>query len=409
MISIQAHMRAWLVVVAVCLTMLSSQAQQIAEKREGAARLPWSVRIANSFMVRHPDTISYATDPKSGRWTYEQGVMLEAFIQLARATNDQRYWDYVKQNIDLYVKGDGRIETYQYGTFNLDNIATGRALLALYERTHLEKYKVAADTLRKQLANQPRTPTSGFWHKQIYPNQMWLDGLYMAEPFYAEYASLFGTPADYDDIARQFILIESHTRDPKTGLLYHAWDESKMQGWANPETGASRHFWGRAMGWYAWALVDVLDYFPPDNPKRQELITIFQRLAKSLIVFRDEKSRLWYQVVDQGTRTGNYLEASASCMFTYAFAKGAEKGYLDKSYYTTAKESFGGIIDSLVTFDSHGYPDLNHACQGAGLGGNPYRDGTYEYYIGEKQRTNDFKAVGPFMVAALELEKGGTK
>lgn len=367
---------------------------------------PWSIRIAESFIARHPDTIAYATDPKSGRWTYEQGVMLEALIQLASSTGNNRYWDYVKRNIDLYVKDDGQIDTYAYETFNLDNLATGRALLALFKRTNDPRYKTAADTLRKQLANQPRTASGGFWHKKIYPNQMWLDGLYMAEPFYAEYARQFTEPNDYNDIAHQFSLIGEHTRDPKTGLLYHAWDESKKQQWANPVTGVSPHFWSRAMGWYAWALVDVLDYIPADNPKRIELIDIFRRLAKSLLAYRDEKSGLWFQVVDQGMRPGNYLEASGSCMFVYAFAKGAEKRYLDNSYYRIAKESFKGIIDSLVTFDPDGTVNLNHACQGAGLGGDPYRDGSYNYYISERQRTNDFKAVGPFILAALELEKG---
>jgi unsaturated rhamnogalacturonyl hydrolase len=365
--------------------------------------------MAESFMVAHPDTIAYATDPKSGRWTYEQGVMLESLIQLARATGNSIYWDYVKRNIDLYVRADDRIDTYQYDTFNLDNIATGRALLALYNRTHEPKYKIAADTLRKQLANQPRTPSGGFWHKEIYPNQMWLDGLYMAEAFYAEYAGMFDEPSDYDDIAHQFILIESHTRDAKTGLLYHAWDESKRQRWADSVTGTSPHFWSRAMGWYAWALVDVLDYFPADHPKRSELVRILQRLADALLKFRDEKSGLWYQVVDQGRRQGNYLEASGSCMFVYALAKGADKGYLDKTFRSVAIHSFKGIIDSLVTFDDKGRVNLNHACRGAGLGGNPYRDGSYEYYVAEKQRTNDFKAVGPFILAALELEKGASK
>lgn len=372
-------------------------------------RAAWSERMAGSFIARHPDTVSYPTDPGSGRWTYEQGVMLESLIRLAVATGNEQYWAYVKRNIDLYVKDDGKIETYEYSTFNLDNIATGRVLLALYERTHQIKYKWAADTLRKQLANQPRTPEGGFWHKQIYPNQMWLDGLYMAEPFFAEYAQIVNQPADFDDVAHQFVLIEGHTRDPKTGLLYHAWDASKQQKWANPESGTSPHFWSRALGWYAWALVDVLDYFPLNHPARLDLIGIFQRLSKALLEYRDERTGLWYQVVDQRNRAGNYLEASGSCMFVYAFAKGAAKGYLDRSYFTTAQQSFKSIIDSMITIDNNGLTNLNHACRGAGLGGNPYRDGSYEYYISEKQRTNDFKAVAPFILAALELEQSEKK
>jgi unsaturated rhamnogalacturonyl hydrolase len=322
-----------------------------------------------------------------------------------QTTGKEKYLSYIKKNIDQFVGEDRLIKTYEYLSFNLDNIATGRNLIALYEATHEVKYKIAADTLRKQLAHHPRTDEGGFWHKKIYPYQMWLDGIYMAEPFYAEYAKRFNEPADFDDIVNQFVFIERHTRDPKTGLLYHAWDESKQMPWANKQTGRSPNFWGRAIGWYAWALVDVLDYLPQDHAKRKELIAILQRLSKALLKFREPQSKLWYQVVDQGNRTGNYLESSASCMFVYALAKGAHKGYLDKKYLTAARESFKGILDSMVTIDEKGIVNIHYACQGAGLGGNPYRDASYEYYISEKQRTNDFKAVGPFILAALELQQ----
>jgi unsaturated rhamnogalacturonyl hydrolase len=216
---------------------------------------------------------------------------------------------------------------------------------------------------------------------------------------------MFHEGADFHDIANQFIFIERHTRDSKTGLLFHAWDESKQMPWANKQTGCSPNFWGRAMGWYAWALVDVLDYMPYDYTQRKELIAVLQRLSKALLKFRDPQSKLWYQIVDQGNRAGNYLESSASCMFVYAFAKGAKKGYLDKTYLNAARESFNGILDAMVTVDEKGFVSIHHACQGAGLGGNPYRDGSYEYYINEKQRTNDFKAIGPFIMAALELKQ----
>jgi unsaturated rhamnogalacturonyl hydrolase len=175
--------------------------------------------------------------------------------------------------------------------------------------------------------------------------------------------------------------------------------------WADKRTGCSPNFWGRAMGWYAWALVDVLDYLPQGHSKRQELIAILQRLSSALLTFREPQSKLWYQVLDQGNRAGNYLESSASCMFVYAFAKGAHKGYLDEKYLELAQESFTGILDSMVTVDEHGIVGIHHACQSAGLGNTPYRDGTFEYYISEKQRTNDFKALGPFILAALELKR----
>jgi unsaturated rhamnogalacturonyl hydrolase len=345
--------------------------------------------MAESFVKRNPETIAYAEDPRSDRWTYEQGVMLEALRQLWSRTKDQKYASYIRRNIDRFVTDDGTIRTYEYEAFNLDNVATGRALLHLHACTGDEKYRVAAQTLMKQLANQPRTASGGFWHKKIYPNQMWLDGLYMAEPFYAAYAQHFGGADAFDDIARQFALTEAHTRDSVTGLLYHAWDESRQQRWADPVTGHSPNFWGRAIGWYAMALVDMLDYFPAEHPQRTEMIEILRRLAAALLRSRDRETALWYQVVDMPGRAGNYLESSASCMFTYAFAKGARKGYLEAEFRKSARESFEGILKHKVTVDSLGLLSLHDVCQVGGLGGDPYRDGSYEYYTGEKRRTND--------------------
>ena len=364
---------------------------------------PWSERIADSFMMRHSDEASHET-PAAHKWTYDMGTTLEGFRQLLKKNHKEKYFDYIKQTIDHYIKHDGKIDTYKYSDSNLDNINAGRQLLTLYQVTKESKYKTAADTLRKQLEHQPRTKSNGFWHKKIYPNQMWLDGLYMGEPFYAEYSKIFNEPKNFDDIAYQFILIEKHTRDAKTGLLYHAWDESKKMKWADPETGKSPNLWSRAMGWYAMALVDVLDYFPKNHPKRIELIKILQRLSKALLEARDSKSKIWYQVTNMPNKTGNYLEASASCMFTYVFAKGANKDYLPKKYLKFAKESYDGIIKHFVAVDKNGFVDLYHTCRGAGLGGKPYRDGSFEYYISEPQRTNDMKGIGPFILAAIELE-----
>lgn len=368
---------------------------------------PWSKRIAESFLMRHPGAVTYDSLSPSEKWNYEQGLMLEAFHQMWLFTKDQRYFDFIKGNIDQYVDESGSIKSYTYDDFNLDNVAAGRALLTLYKETAGMRYKNAADTLRRQLENQPRTHEGGFWHKQIYPYQMWLDGLFMAEPFYAWYAKEFNEPNSFNDIINQFVFIGRHTRDPRTGLLYHGWDESKQQRWASQKTGCSPNFWGRAMGWYAMAIVDVLDFLPRNHPRRHELIAIFRDVSAAALKFQDQKTHLWYQVLDQGTREGNYREASASCMFTYAFAKGAHKGYLDKKYLAAAKESFQGIVKNLVSLDAKGFVDLLHTCQGAGLGGTPYRDGSYEYYIGERQRTNDMKGYGPFLLAAIELEKAG--
>jgi unsaturated rhamnogalacturonyl hydrolase len=274
----------------------------------------------------------------------------------------------------------------------------------LSAKTGDQRYGKAAETLRRQLREQPRTPSGGFWHKQIYPNQMWLDGLYMAEPFYATYALEAGDSAGLNDVIRQFVLMEQGARDEKTGLLYHAWDESRTQRWADSATGHSPHFWGRAMGWYGMGLVDVLEILPPEYPGRAELVGILRRLAEALIRYRDPASKLWYQVVDLGGRDGNYLEASASAMYAYVFARGANRGYLPASYLESAKESFRGILERLVTVDESGLVSLHDVCQVAGLGGKPYRDGSYGYYIGEPKRVNDFKGYGPFLFAALELE-----
>ena len=225
----------------------------------------------------------------------------------------------------------------------------------------------------------------------------------MAEPFYAEYSREFNRTQDFDDIAHQFELVYEKTHDPKTGLLYHAWDESKEQKWANPETGTSPSFWGRSIGWYMMALVDVLDSFPVNHPKRNDLIKIFQDLASSLLKYRDAESKLWYQLVDQGSREGNYIETSSSLMFIYSYAKGANKGYLDKKYFDLAKESFNSLYNKFVSKDKDGHLLLNNTVSVGGLGGNPYRDGTFEYYISEPVRVNDFKGYGPLLLSAIEL------
>jgi len=361
-------------------------------------------QIIKNFIKLHPDSITYQSEEKSHKWNYEQGLILEAFYQMWKTTGEKDYFDYIKKNLNHYIDSSGNIKTYKYNDFNIDNIAPGRSLLNLYTATRDDKYLNAAKRLRKQLENQPRTSEKGFWHKKIYPSQMWLDGLYMGEPFYAKYALLFDDNEAFDDIFNQFNLIDLHLKDSSSGLYFHGWDESKKQKWADPLTGTSPNFWGRGLGWYCMALVDVLDYFPVDHPKRVGLITILKNLSLSLIKYRDVKTKLWFQVLDQGNRDGNYFEASGSLMFIYAFAKGANKGYLDKKYYDFAKESFQGVLGNLVTVDENGIIYLKNICAGAGLGGKPYRDGSYEYYVNEKIRVNDFKGYGPFILSAIELE-----
>jgi len=383
----------------------TSQAVTVQKRRAESTARPWSQRIADSFLILHPGAVTYDSLNPDQKWNYEQGLMLVALYAQWKHTGLRKYLDFIRDNIAQYVDERGAIRTYKRTDYNLDNIGPGRALLAIYRTTGEAKYRAAADTLWRQLQEQPRTNEGGFWHKKIYPYQMWLDGLFMAQPFAAWYASLFDSPSTFDDIANQFVWVARHTYNTSTGLFYHGWDESRAQRWADPETGRSPNFWGRAMGWYAMGLVDVLDYLPKNYPRRTELITILQRLAKGIVRYQDPASGLWFQVLDQAGSAGNYREASASAMFAYSLAKGVNQGYLDAGYRAHAQLAFRGIVDSLVTVDQAGLVTLHRTCRGAGLGGDPYRDGSYEYYIGEPTRTNDKKGYGPFLLAAIELER----
>jgi unsaturated rhamnogalacturonyl hydrolase len=388
------------------LIMIVAAFHSCGSSRDQISEIPSASSLADNFMRLFPDTIAYKSESKSYKWNYEQGLMYEALYQVWKHTGDKKYFDYMKKNIDYYIEPNGTIKTYKLSDFNIDNIAPGRTLLRLYSETRSLKYKKSADTLREQLRLHPRTTEGGFWHKKIYPYQMWLDGLYMGEPFYAMYSQMFDGSISFEDIADQFIFIRNHLRDDITGLFYHGWDESKQQKWADSVTGRSPNYWGRAIGWYMMALVDVLEIFPAKHPKYNELLGIFVNLAENLKKYRDLKTKLWYQVLDKGNLGGNYLEASGSLMFIYSFAKGSNNKYLEHEYLNTAKESFRTVIQYLVATDSQGLLYLNNICAGAGLGGNPYRDGSFDYYVNEARRVNDFKGYGPFILAAIEIEKG---
>jgi len=363
---------------------------------------PWSARFAEAVIKRNPDV--------TPRWDYIAGVVLLAIDRVATSRNDQSMHAYVKRNMDRFVQPDGSITGYKPDDFNLDQIAQGRLLFPLMSRTGDKRYRIAAQSLRAQLAKHPRTSEGGFWHKQVYPQQMWLDGLYMAEPFYAEYARVFNEPADFDDVAKQFLLAARHTRDPRTGLMYHGWDAAKTQKWADPETGLSKSFWGRAMGWYMLGAVEALDYMPKNHKDRAAIIETLKQAVEAVTKVQDPVTGLWWQVLDQPNREGNYLEASASSMFVYSLAKAARLGYIDARYRQVASRGFDGIISNLVKTSSDGLPSLTKVCQVAGLGGalrkdGSYRDGTYAYYVSEPIATDDYKGVGPFIMAALELGK----
>lgn len=372
-----------------------------------------SEKVAATTMNLWKD--SFALDGKPAKWTYDMGVILKSMEDLWYKTGDVKYFNYIQKQVDFFVKDDGTIKTYKLEDFNIDNVCNGRALMTLFKVTNNEKYWKAATKLREQLKQQPRTKEGGFWHKKIYPNQMWLDGLYMGEPFYVEYADFTNDTAAFNDIANQFIWIEQHTRDAKTGLLYHAWDESKEQKWANKTTGRSPNFWARAMGWYATALVDVLDYFPENHPKRKELINILNRLVVAIEKQKqdleinpnkkgEEKySCVWNDILNIPPNAKNYPEASVSCQFVYAIAKGVRKGYLPSEKINLAKSGYRGIIHQFIK-EENGQPNLYGTVKVSGLGGNPYRDGSLDYYFSEPVIMNDPKGLGVFMAAAVEME-----
>ncbi|QSB28905.1 glycoside hydrolase family 105 protein [Flavobacterium sp. CLA17] len=392
-----------LVVLLIFSGKTTAQQQDDSEKVIISKDLKWSERMALSILKRDPKAWQIDNNGKT-KWDYKLGLVMTSFEKLYKETNNPLYANYIKDYAETVINSSGEILNYKLEDYNIDNINAGKMLFDLYARTKEERYLTAIKTLRKQLETHPRTNSGGFWHKKIYPNQMWLDGLYMGTPFYARYTAEFEGGQHFDDIAKQFEQIHLHTLDQKTGLLFHAWDESKQMDWANKVTGTSPNFWSRSIGWYMMALVDVLDYMPKDHPKRKELIQYLNEIAKAVAKYQDSTG-LWYQVTDAGNKKGNYLEASGSEMFVYAFAKGVNQGYLPASYKKLAEKGFNGIITKLITVDSDGEIHITQVCASAGLGGNPYRDGSYEYYIKEKIKTDNSHGLGPFILAALELKK----
>jgi unsaturated rhamnogalacturonyl hydrolase len=366
---------------------------------------PYSIWMAESEMKRNPESwmIDFA---KKLKWDYCNGLELQSIYQVWKQTADPKYFNYVKSYTDTIINNDGTIKGYKTEDYNLDKLNSGKILFDLYAKSKEEKLKKAIDLLRNQINNQPRTSDGGFWHKKIYPNQMWLDGLYMASPFLAEYATRFDDRQLYDEVANQILTVAKHTYDPKTGLYYHGWDESHKQRWSNPQTGTSPNFWSRSMGWYIMAMVDVLDFLPKDHPKRPEIIKILINLSHSLEKYRDSKTGMWYQVTDKIGAEGNYVESSGSAMFIYSWVKAAKKGYLPKEFLVKGNKAYDQFVKQFIKENADGTISLTDACSVAGLGGEPrYRDGSYLYYISEPKRDNDPKAVSPFIMVSVLLKK----
>ncbi len=360
----------------------------------------YAVRMADSVMRRHA--------PEKTVWHYENGLVLAALLAVGRKTGDGRYSRFVKDCLEVLVDEDGSILGYELEEYNVDQINPGKVLFEFTEGDDGPRYERALRTLRSQFDGHPKTSNGCYWHKRIYPHQVWLDGLYMQGPFLARWARDFGEPGLFDEVVREFLLSERVTRDVKTGLLRHAWDESRAQAWSDPETGRSPHVWGRAVGWYAMALVDVLDFIPADHGGVGELRGVVSRLADAVARVQDGPTGLWFQVLDLPDRRGNYLESSCSSMFVYFYRKAIRLGLLDERRFApVADRGFRGLVREKLRSDEAGDLHLSGVCKVGGLGGNPYRDGSFEYYMSEPVVADDYKGVGPFILAALEEGEAG--
>ena len=334
-------------------------------------------------------------------WNYIDGCMLIALTEMSDITGDPQYLDFAVKVMDHFVQEDGEIRTLHPEKRQLDDFNEGKVLFPVLRRTGQEKYRLAAEKLHRLLMEQPRTAEGSFWHKQIYPDQVWLDGIYMAQPFEALYRRDFGD-GDYSDIIRQVRTVREKMRDPVTGLYYHGYDASRKVFWADPETGLSRSFWLRAMGWFSVAMADLCGILP-EGSGRQEIVGIFRELMGDIRKYADPETGLYWQVVDQGGRKGNYLESSGSSMIAYAMLKGARLGVLENGFRDQGRKTFDGLTGRLIWQD--GRPEMGGICLVAGLGpeNNRRRDGSYEYYISEPVVSDDAKGVAPFILCYSEM------
>lgn len=361
--------------------------------------------MADSEIERNPEAWTLDGEKKP-KWNYTQGLELHAMLQIWQKTGAQKYFDYAYQYADMMVEPDGTIETYKQLEYNIDRVNGGKFLFILLDATGEERFEKAIESFREQMRWHPRTKKGSYWHKKIYAHQVWLDGVYMAAPFLAQYAERYNEPELFDEVALQIVDVAKRMRDKETGLFYHAWDEWKEQRWADPESGLSPNFWSRSIGWYMMAIVDVLDYLPKEHKDRERIIKILQQLSKAVEKYQDPERGMWYQVTDQVGREGNYLESSGSAMFIYAWVKGAQKGYLDKEYLAKGKKAYRQFVKCFFKHNDNGTVSITNCCAVAGLGGQKkYRDGSFDYYISEPIIDNDPKTVGPFIMLSLLLNR----
>jgi rhamnogalacturonyl hydrolase YesR len=356
--------------------------------------IPYGELMALSTIERNP--VLYRS------WGYMQGLLLSSIEALWKETGKEVYFDYIYAYASDMINSEGQIKGYEMNNFNIDDINAGKILINLYRETKEERFLIALKTLRRQMEIHPRTSEGGFWHKLKYPHQMWLDGAYMASPFLAHYAVEFDEPELLDDVCKQLLLMEKHLYDPSTDLLYHGWDESREMGWAHPETGQSSSFWGRSVGWYVMALVDVLEFLPTEHPQRPALLTVLDRTMRAVVSFQDKDSGVWFQVLDKGAFDGNYLESSASAMFAYVMAKGVNMGVLSAYFSKPLQMASSGMLAQFIVKDENGGMHITHGCRVAGLSAE--RNGSFEYYVSEPYQDDDLKAIGPFVLWSVEQE-----
>ncbi len=377
------------------------------------AALKWAKGLADSELDRKTLDYHYkgwdAYRKRPGKFEYDVvGMQIAALQELDAISPNPAYRNALESVTGSYIRDDGHIETFEPDLFSIDLTKPGEMVILLEQRTGQEKYRKAVDFLRENLKRHPRTSGGAFWHRATYPNQLWLDGVYMGIPFLVEYASIYETGeqqhASFKEAVHEFVIAREQLRDPKTGLYYHAWDESKKADWADKETGRAPQFWARGIGWYAMALVDVLDYIPESETElRKTLIDISVELAADILRYQDAATGTWWQIIDRPGDIANYRESTASAMFTYFYTKGVNKGYLPASYRDVAIKSYEGLINEFVTVHPDGKISMNDQCLVAGLGFG--RDGSYDYYMTERIVSNDPKGNTPFILAGVEMYK----
>jgi unsaturated rhamnogalacturonyl hydrolase len=367
-------------------------------KTDRNAVYAWPVRMADSVRALYPKA------PDLGNWNYTDGIIIDALYQIASRTGREDDFNYIRQYLDHFVSSDGKMdpEAYPFALFSLDRIRPAAALLRMYERTKEEKYLTAARYVAGQLDQQPRTREGGYWHRSTYPNQMWLDGIYMADIYAVQFGIQTRQPKYFDEAVKQITLIYRHTHDPKTGLCYHGWDETRSRPWANKETGTSPEFWGRAIGWYVMAMADIMDLLPKNHSGHTEVLPIFQSLCQSLLRYQDHDTGMWYQIVDKPSAPKNYVETSCTLMYAYAMARGAQRGWLAPEYLEHARRATRGVLNRMVDLLPGNRMDIRGTVQVGSLGGE---GGFYDYYVSVPVVTNDQKSLGAFMNLSVLLSE----